>query len=714
MHSGLSIILTLLATAVLVVVGFRKLNLPPLLGYLAAGLLLGSSVLNVVKAGESLQALAEFGVVFLMFSIGLEFSLPKLFAMRRAVFLIGGTQVALALIACVLIAVAVQAWTAHGLPSPTILQGLDWKTGVVLGGALAMSSTAIVVKTLTEHMQLDTAHGRTVLGVLLFQDLAVVLLLVLVPALTQPAHTLLWALGLATLKAAVLLTTLLVFGQNIMQRLFDLIARQHSRELFTITVLLITLGLAWLTELAGLSLALGAFVAGMLIAETPYRHAVEEDIKPFRDVLLGLFFLTLGMQLDLAVLLREPLWVLLCFVLPMLFKAALVYGIVKHSRLGAGSTHTALRSSLALCGAGEFGFVLLNLANQDTAHPLMGAELSQVLLAAMMLSMMAAPLWVQHSESLCAKIIQTLRRVHQALWRNRTGAASIMDDTLWLKHSLQLHQRVVKHNVLKDHAIVLGYGRSGQTVAQLLRDQGQTVVALDLDPDRVREAKAAGHRVDYGDATQHHLLAGLSLTQAKVLVITFANTAVQLKVLHSVHALAPNLAVVVRTLHEAGDANHQALIQASAHTASMDIVPERLEGTLMLASHALLRLGVPMRKMLHTIQNARGSDYQNISPYFHGADDSNASPSSNTPDDIRLHTVLLTESAWAVGQTVQQCREQLSSLLAMGLVVQSIRSSLGDLLTQSDECDIDTAWVLQGSIANVFAAEARLLHKTHA
>ncbi|MEN9911944.1 MAG: hypothetical protein RI956_388 [Pseudomonadota bacterium] len=703
MHSILELVLTLLVTAVIVVVLFKRLNLPALLGYLAAGLLLGASVLNLVKAGTAMQALAEFGVVFLMFSIGLEFSLPKLFAMRRAVFLIGGLQVTLSLVICIALSVVLQICLVYGLPTPYLLENLNWRTGVVLGGILAMSSTAIVIKSLAEQLQLDTPHGRTVLGVLLFQDLAVVLLLVLIPALTQPPQTLLWALGLAFIKATVLLTLLLIFGQRWMQRLFDLIARQQSRELFTITVLLITLGLAWVTEIAGLSLALGAFVAGMLIAETPYRHAVEEDIKPFRDVLLGLFFLTLGMQLDLTVLIRQPLWVFLLFLLPMLLKAMLVYIIVKHRKLGAGSMQTAVRSSLAVCGAGEFGFVLLNLANINKAIPLINQDLLQVLLASMVLSMIVTPLLLQHSSRLSIYFIQFVHRLNSRKL-NTVG----MNDELWFNQSLKVHKRAVKNNILNDHVIVLGYGRSGQTVAQLLRAQGCTVVALDLDPDRIREAKAAGHRVDYGNATQQHSLTNLGLSKARILIITFSNTAEQLKVLQDVQSLAPHLPVVVRTLHEVGDTDYHYLLQAG--NTHIDIVPERLEGTLMLASHALLRLGIPMRKMLHAVQQARGQGYQNISSYFHGVDDSNNSPSF---DDIRLHTVVLTESAWAVGKTVAACFVRLSylGLLPTQLSVQTIRSSLGDLLDGEDMCDLDTVWVLKGTLSSLHLAEEHLMRK---
>ncbi|HJW53003.1 MAG TPA: monovalent cation:proton antiporter-2 (CPA2) family protein, partial [Burkholderiaceae bacterium] len=284
MASGLEITLVLLASAVLGVVVFRLLSLPPLLAYLAVGILIGPNALGLLPDTRQTRYLAEFGVVFLMFSIGLEFSLPRLRSMRRIVFGLGGAQVALTIGTTLAIG-----W----LLGPRLGVGL---AGIfALGAALAMSSTAIVMKMISERLQLDTEHGKRIVGVLLFQDLAVVPLLVLIPALSADPSELGRTLGLAMLKAAALLVILLAGGQRVLRWWLHLVARRKSHELFTLNVLLVTLGLAWMTEEAGLSLALGAFVAGMLIAETEYRHQVEEDIKPFRDVLLGLFFVTIGM-----------------------------------------------------------------------------------------------------------------------------------------------------------------------------------------------------------------------------------------------------------------------------------------------------------------------------------------------------------------------------------------------------------------------------------
>src|ERR1035437_195419 len=283
-------ILMLLGASVLSVILFRRLALPPILGYLLVGTLIGPHAFNLLGRFSGAHYLAEFGVVFLMFSIGLEFSLPKLMAMKRIVFGLGLLQVLVTLAA------------VTGMASAT---GLTWQAGVAIGGALAMSSTAVLTKLLSERQELDAPHGREVMGVLLFQDLAVIPLIILIPSFSQSPEQMLMTMGLALLKALVLLAVVFFLGKRPLSQWFLVVARGKSSELFVLNVLFVTLGLAWLTEAVGLSLSLGAFVAGMLISETEFRHQVEEDIKPFRDVLLGLFFVTVGMMLDIELLLAN-------------------------------------------------------------------------------------------------------------------------------------------------------------------------------------------------------------------------------------------------------------------------------------------------------------------------------------------------------------------------------------------------------------------------
>ena len=326
MATTLELVLLYLVAAVLGVVGCRMLKLPPMLGYLVVGVLIGPNALALAQDSAAMAYLAEFGVVFLMFVIGLEFNLPKLRSMRTLVFGLGLSQVVLT-IAGAIAGHFLLAW------SYTLLTGrpwqMSWQGAVVLGAAIAMSSTAIVVKLMAERLELETEHGRRVIGVLLFQDLAVVPLLVLIPALSSGAEDMARALGLAFLKAVALLVVLLVGGQKVMRWWLTIVARRKSDELFVLNLLLVTLGLAWLTEHAGLSLALGAFVAGMLVAETEFKHQVETDIRPFHDVLLGLFFITIGMKLDWRPVIEQWALVLLLTTAPVLAKFVLVAALAR-------------------------------------------------------------------------------------------------------------------------------------------------------------------------------------------------------------------------------------------------------------------------------------------------------------------------------------------------------------------------------------------------
>ena len=601
MPQTLQLILVLLGAAVVVVVICRLVRLPPILGYLLVGMLVGPHALALVPDTADVRDLAEFGIVFLMFSIGLEFSLPQLKAMRRAVFGLGFAQVAI---------------TTIGAMVALHFVGYGWQAGFALGGALAMSSTAIVSKMLAERMELATPHGRDVMAILLFQDLAVVAFLIILPALGEGdgGGDVAVALAVAAMKAAAALALILFAGQKPMRMWFHLVARQRSSELFMLNLLLITLGLAALTELAGLSLALGAFLAGMLIAETEYRYQVEEDIKPFRDVLLGLFFVTVGMALNLTLVGQNILWVLLLLVAPVLAKLALIVAL---SRIFRASIGTSLRNGFYLAQAGEFALVILALAVDKHIVP---QPVTQVVLAAMVLSMLSAPLLIHFAEPL-------VRRV-------------TAND--WLARAAQITRIAATTMARQQHVIICGFGRSGQNLARLLEAEEIAFIALDSDPERVREAAGDGSSVVYGDAGRKEALFAAGLAKARGVVITFANTQAALKILHHVHALRPDLPVVVRTLDD-GDIDR--LLDAGA----AEVVPEVLEGSLMLATHSLLLLGVPLNRVLSRIRAIRDERYSLFRGFFHGASDSADAADNLQP---RLHTVHLTDRAYARGKTL--------------------------------------------------------------
>jgi monovalent cation:H+ antiporter-2, CPA2 family len=602
MNNTLQLVLILLAVAVMVVVLCRLLKLPVTLGYLTVGIVIGPHALGWIPETQQARHLAEFGVVFLMFSIGLEFSLAKLRSMKFIVFGLGGAQLIL---------------TLGGVAAAALLLDLGWRAGVALGGVLAMSSTAIVSKILVERAELNAPHGQLIMGVLLFQDLAVVLMLIIIPALASPAGGLALTLASAMLKATLVLGALLLFGQRLMRPWFHLVARQKSSELFMLNVLLITLGLAYFTELAGLSLALGAFVAGILIAETEYRYQVEDDIKPFRDVLMGLFFVTIGMLLNLGELLTNLGWVLLLLLALLLFKAVIVALL---ARWFQGDWGVGIRSGLGLAQAGEFGFVLLTLAFEAK---LLSHEITQIVLAAMLLSMLAAPFLIQYAEAI-------VRRLSPAEWMSR---------------AMQMHQISVQAMATSEHIIVCGYGRSGHSLAQFLLREGIPYIALDFDARHVRQAVLAGETVVYGDASKREVLMAAGLMRAKVLAITYDDEHSALKILHHVKSTRPGLSVVVRTTD---DSHVETLKQAGA----TEVVAEVLEGSVMLASQALLLSGVPFNRVIRRIQENRARRYSVFRGQFHTADDSVAEVTESL--NARLHSVLLSAGDTAVNKTLDE------------------------------------------------------------
>ena len=579
--SSLELTLLYLLVAVLGVAACRWAKLPPILGYLLAGVAMEPHTLGLAlgQDAEGIRQLGEYGVVFLMFVIGLEFNLPKLRAMRRHVFGLGLAQVVLTMALVSAGAIAINWLMADRWH-------IGWQTALALSGAMAMSSTAIVVKMMVDRLELDSEHGQRVMGVLLLQDLAVVPLLVLIPALGAPPEQLLTALVWAGVKATALIALLLWGGQRVMRWWLTLVARRKSQELFVLNLLLMALGLAWLTEHAGLSLALGAFICGVLISETEYRVQVEAEIRPFHDVLLGLFFITIGMLLDWRLVAVQWPLVLALLVVPVLFKLVLVAALAKG--LGA-SSGVALRTGLYLAQAGEFGFVLLTLSRREG---LLAPELFNPILAAMVLSMLATPFIIMASNRIVLRLVASE----------------------WLQQSLQMTHIAVESINTSGHVLICGYGRSGQAMGRMLEQEGIATLALDLDPDRVHQARAAGQAVAYGDATKAPTLTAAGLARASAVVLTYLDTAVVLKTLATIRALAPHTPVIVRTQT---DRDLERLRAAGA----TEVVPESQEGSLMLAGHALALVGVPMRRVIHIVQQYREQRYGLLRGYFHGADD---------------------------------------------------------------------------------------------
>ena len=606
----------MLTSSVLFVAFFRALRLPPMLAYFVVGVLFGPYAFSLLPDTESGRHLAEFGIVFLMFSIGLEFSLPKLYAMRKTLFGLGGAQVVITM--AVIMAVC---WIA----------GLSLTVAFIVASALTMSSTAIVSKILMERVDLNSRHGRLSIGILLFQDLAVIPILVLIPALSSQSADLVNLLGLALIKTVVLLFILFKFGKTVINFWFGLVARQRSRELFVMNVLMVTLLLAFATNLAGLSYALGAFIAGMLISETRYRYQVESDIASFRDILMGLFFISVGMLLDFNYLIHNILLVSALLLAFVLFKAFVITVLV---RLFGFEWGVGMRTGVILAQAGEFGFVILTLGLGRGL--IAGAEL-QLVLSACLLSMITAPFIIQYNGRIARKLAKS-----------------------YLMNSNQKDEALQDiGKTLHSHVILCGYGRSGQYLGRFLKEENIPFIALDIDPTRVHEATVAGEHVMYGDASRGAVLEAAGAAHAKALIVSYADMRSSMKVLHITQENYPTLPVIVRT----SDETHMEAFRAAGAT---EVVPEVLEGSLMLASHALVILGVPLNRVVKRIRLFREERYQMFKGYFRGTSDESAEFGNN--EQLTLHPVEIGSNAYANKKSLRHI-----DLAEFGVEVQHLR-----------------------------------------
>ena len=598
-------ILVLLTASVGVVAAVRKLALPAILGYLVVGMLLGPHALALAPDSETTRVLADFGVVFLVFTLGLEFSLPRLIAMRGEVLGVGGTQVLLT--AAIVAAIGVAAY------------GIDPTVAILAGGAVAMSSTAIIVSQLTEQSENNRTHGRLAVAICLFQDLAFTLLLALESSLHgggQPGGA--RAIAITVTIALFALGVVLAAGRWLLRPLFHAISSVRSTELFSLTVFLVVLASAWATHAAGLSLALGAFLAGMMLAETEFRHQVEAAIRSFRDVLLGLFFITIGMLLDFELLLRHFLLVMMLLVGTVVLKTAVT---ALAARRSAGSWFKAIRTGVVASPGGEFGFALLTLLLRDR---LLATAIVQPLLAATVVSMVVSPLLIRHNRLITRKL----------LGQKGPPQADISHES-----------RATFAVAERDHVLICGFGRVGQNIARILEESGFEYLALDVDPYRIRMGRQAGDPVVFGDAGQPEILQSVGLARTSCVVITFANTPVSLRILRAVRALRADVPVLVRTQ----DDSRLEELQAAGAT---EVVPETFEASLMLSSHLLLLLKQPVPRVIRTINDIRNHRYAMLRQFF-------PAEGAERPDPDRafreeLHSVILPPHAWAVGRKLAE------------------------------------------------------------
>ena len=562
-------LLIILASSLVVIALFRRLKLPPVLGYLCVGLFVGPTALDWNNDSPDLPDLAELGVVFLLFSLGLEFSLPKMLKLRRVVFGLGSLQV---------------------LCSAVALGGLLYAFGMSLNGAfllgagLALSSTAIVSKELTSLGEIFSRHGQNAIGVLLFQDVVAVLLLTLVPVFAGSSdQAWYWALPVTLGKTVILFLGLLFASRFLLPRLFHEVAASRSAELFVLLALVIVLLTAWLTHLLGLSPALGAFLAGMLLGESHYRHQIEADIRPFRDILLGLFFVSIGMLIDLQLFIHHGFLILGLTLVLMLIKGAVVAILVK---LRGSDGETAWRSGLALAQGGEFCFALMA---QMQSNSLIPADMAAYLLAATFCSMLLTPLLLRAAPLIAASL-------HRQSYEEA-----------------ELEEIASQNAELHGHVVMCGYGRVGQSIGRFLRSEHKDFVALDYDPDRIEEAAKADSCVHYGDARRGDLLRAVGLDRARLLVIAVDNTEVAMSVLKEARLITLEVPILVRTR----DDSQLTELKAAGAT---EVVPELLESSLMLASHALILLGLSEKIVQRRVDQVRHDRYHLLEGCFESED----------------------------------------------------------------------------------------------
>jgi CPA2 family monovalent cation:H+ antiporter-2 len=654
MHGIFSNIVILMAVAVASVWLFKRINLPPILAYLYCGILAGPDLLALFEHPEDMQTFAELGVVFLLFSLGLEFSLPKMIAMRQMVFGVGLSQMLL---------------TTLAFMGISMLLGVGLPAAIIVGSIVALSSTAIVIKQTNDMGILNTSRAQMAVSILLFQDLAVVPLLIVVPLLAiDGGQSLGVAISLSIVKGVAVVFILMSIGKWILPRVFTEVAQTRTDELFVLTTILVALMAAGLTYSFGLSMALGAFLAGMMLGESQYKYQLEADIRPFRDILMGLFFITIGMRLNLTDLLAQWHWALLGLGAMLLIKVIIIrlagglFGVAKEDAWAAG---------FKLCQMGEFSFVIAALA---VDHNILSTQVGSLILSIGILSMAMTPWLVTKSSDFAKRIAKAPAPALEA------------SETLASQHE-QIH----------DHVIIMGFGRVGQSVSRLLKSEAIPYLVIDADPVRVHESQSAGQPVYFGDVRQKDILKAVGIERAKLVLITFDEHNKAMAVIQLISSLYPDLPIVVRTRK---DYRMGELYAAGAS----QVVPEILEGSLMLVSQVLHLSGIPMSRILKRVRKERKGHYGNMHGFFPGE---TTELSYEKQDKLEfMHAVVIANNAFAVGKSLTEL-----NVTRAGVKVKGLRRDNIELESPPSETvlNIGDVLVISGKPRRVERAERFLL-----
>lgn len=564
-YGVLANLLVIFTASIAVVFVFHQFRLPSIAGFLVAGALIGPYGLNLISDIETVRALAEIGIVLLLFTIGIEFSLVHLVSMRRLMFLAAPIQVGGVL--CI-------AWLG------AMLAGLSWQQGVFWGFLFSLSSTAIVLKTLAERGDSDSIHGRATIGILVFQDLAVVPMMLLTPILGGQsdggALAILFTLGESVLVVA------LVIGASwyLVPKVLGHIVRSRSRELFLLTIIVSCLGIAWLSSLGGLSLALGAFIAGLVISESEYSHQAMAEVLPFRDSFNSLFFVSIGILMDWRVLFSHPLPVAGLLAAVLLVKFVAGAGAVL---LAEVPLRSAIMVGIALAQVGEFSFLL---AQQGQESGFLRGDPYQVFLAVSVLSMIVTPFLMQWSPHL-ARRAEAWQRLRHWLPSHTTG------------HAVQTEGKQIR---VKDHVIIVGYGLNGRNLARVLGETEIPYLALDLDGDIVSREAKHGVPVYYGDGTNPNVLRHMKIEDAKVLVVAISDPFITRRAVQVAKGLNPQLHVVVRT-------RYLRELEELHQLGADDVVPEEFETSIEIFSLVLHTYKLPQEFVMQKAKQIRREGY---------------------------------------------------------------------------------------------------------
>lgn len=643
----------ILAASVVVSAAFHRLRLPAILGYLTVGVVLGPAI-GLVTSVSQFNVIAELGVAFLLFTLGLEFSLPRLMALRRVVFGMGSLQV------------LVSVGLFLGLIYLTRdIYGIAFTGALVAASAIALSSTAIVTRELSSRGETATVHGNLAIGILLFQDIAAIVMLVLISVGGDVTHPDFFkVLTAAGFKAVIFFVAVILVGKWLLPPLFFEVGKTKSEELFMLCVLVVALASAAIAESLGLSMALGAFMAGMMLGESHYRYQIETEIRPFRDVLLGVFFVSVGLKIDLELI--TSFWPRILFFAAclILFKTVLITVLC---RLFGYTNSDALRTGLILSQGGEFGFALLALAAGDALLP---DDVASFFLSIIVLSMAITPWLIHRSRPIAETLLMKL------------DEPVVNEPEEYQPPEFSQQQSV----------ILCGFGRVGQTIARFLKLEDIHYVALDDDPERVQKGRTLGENLVYGDAGKFKLLQALGLERASLLVISFDNPDVAIGMVKRIRAAGMKLPILVRTND---DANLAALQQAGA----TEVIPETLEASLMLVSHVMATLGLPANKVFETIRQVRKERYGLLHGFILGARGYNEYSGE-------LHPVFLPHDAFAVGKRLEELKiESFSVHIHTVRRGSEIKSNPGDALL----LEANDIVVLGGEPFAIEQAEAYLL-----